>query len=286
MSLTDSTWTPSSWRGRTAAQQPEWPDTDALAAVRDRLHDLPPLVFAGEARALLAALGEVSEGRAFLLQAGDCVESFHDVSAPAIRERLKVMLQMSAVLTYAATLPVVRVGRIAGQFAKPRTSPTEVVNGVEIPSFRGHIVHSEQPTAEARVPDPERLVQGYYQSASTLNLLRAFTNRSFGVELSPDDAIAMRGLARDHYPTNAQVAVGIGSLIESLLPHYVEKFRHSPRDVREIRMDAGIRLWLLSALALRRASPRSLSLAAKAFTTSPTSLGGFIAKIGGRLTQR
>jgi 3-deoxy-7-phosphoheptulonate synthase len=171
MTLTDSTWTPSSWRERTAAQQPEWPDRDALGAVRDRLHDLPPLVFAGEARALLAALGEVSEGRAFLLQAGDCVESFHDVSAPAIRERLKVMLQMSAVLTYAATLPVVRVGRIAGQFAKPRTSSTEVVNGVEIPSFRGHIVHSEEPTAEARVPDPERLVHGYYQSASTLNLL-------------------------------------------------------------------------------------------------------------------
>jgi 3-deoxy-7-phosphoheptulonate synthase len=140
---------------------------------------LPPLVFAGEARALLAALGEVSEGRAFLLQAGDCVESFHDVSAPAIRERLKVMLQMSAVLTYAATLPVVRVGRIAGQFAKPRTSPTEVVNGVEIPTFRGHIVHSEQPTAEARVPDPERLVHGYYQSVSTLNLLRAFTKGGF-----------------------------------------------------------------------------------------------------------
>jgi 3-deoxy-7-phosphoheptulonate synthase len=179
MSLTDSTWTPSSWRGHAAGQQPDWPDPDALAAVRERLQRLPPLVFAGEARALLDALGEVCEGRAFLLQAGDCVESFHDVSAPAIRERLKVLLQMSAVLTYAATLPVVRVGRIAGQFAKPRSSPTEVIDGVELPSFRGHIVHSDEPTPEARVPDPERLVQGYYQSVSTLNLLRAFTKGGF-----------------------------------------------------------------------------------------------------------
>jgi 3-deoxy-7-phosphoheptulonate synthase len=172
-------WTPSSWRSFTARQQPEWPDADALTAVLERLHGLPPLVFAGEARALLAALGEVCEGRAFLLQAGECVESFRDVSAPAIRERLKVLLQMSAVLTYGAMLPVVKVGRLAGQFAKPRTEPTEVVGGVEIPSFRGHVVHSDEPTAEARTPDPERLVQGYYQAASTLNLLRAFTKGGF-----------------------------------------------------------------------------------------------------------
>ena len=175
----ESTWSPSSWRGLPVSQQPEWPDPAALEAARERLRSLPPLVFAGEARALLAALGEVCEGRAFLLQAGDCVESFRDVSAPAIRERLKVLLQMSAVFTYAATLPVVRVGRIAGQFAKPRSSPTEVVDGVELPSFRGHVVHSDQPTSEARVPDPERLVQGYYQAASTLNLLRAFTKGGF-----------------------------------------------------------------------------------------------------------
>ena len=147
--------------------------------MRERLSGLPPLVFAGEARALLAALGEVCEGRAFLLQAGDCVESFRDVSAPAIREKLKVLLQMSAVLTYGATLPVVRVGRIAGQFAKPRSGPTEIVDGVEIPSFRGHVVHSDEATAEARVPDPERMIQGYYQAASTLNLLRAFTKGGF-----------------------------------------------------------------------------------------------------------
>jgi 3-deoxy-7-phosphoheptulonate synthase len=179
VAITDSTWTPSSWRELPAAQQPEWPDQAALDAVRERLHGLPPLVFAGEARALLAALGEVCEGRAFLLQAGDCVESFRDVSAPAIREKLKVLLQMSAVLTYGATLPVVKVGRIAGQFAKPRTHATEVVDGVELPSFRGHVVHSDEPTPKARIPDPERLVQGYYQAASTLNLLRAFTKGGF-----------------------------------------------------------------------------------------------------------
>ena len=179
MTISESTWTPSSWRSFPAGQQPEWPDQDALAAARDRLRALPPLVFAGEARALLAALGEVCEGRAFLLQAGDCVESFREISAPGIREKLKVLLQMSAVLTYGATLPVVRVGRIAGQFAKPRTSATEVVDGVELPSFRGHVVHSDAPTAEARVPDPERLVHGYYQAASTLNLLRAFTKGGF-----------------------------------------------------------------------------------------------------------
>ena len=179
MAITKSTWTPSSWRTLPAGQQPEWPDLAALAAVRERLRALPPLVFAGEARALLAALGEVSEGRAFLLQAGDCVESFRDVSAPAIRERLKVLLQMSAVLTYGATLPVVKLGRIAGQFAKPRSEPTEIVDGVELPSFRGHVVHSDEPTPEARVPDPERLVQGYYQATSTLNLLRAFTKGGF-----------------------------------------------------------------------------------------------------------
>ena len=179
MAVTASNWTPASWRSLPARQQPDWPDEDALAAVRERLSGLPPLVFAGEARALLASLEAVCAGRAFLLQAGDCVESFRDVSAPAIREKLKVLLQMSAVLTYGATLPVVKVGRIAGQFAKPRSAPTEVVNGVEIPSFRGHVVHSDEPTPEARTPDPERLIQGYYQAASTLNLLRAFAKGGF-----------------------------------------------------------------------------------------------------------
>ena len=179
MAVGEQTWVPSSWYGLPAGQQPDWPDSGALDAVRERLRALPPLVFAGEARALLAGLGEVCEGRAFVLQAGDCAESFRDVSAPAIREKLKVLLQMSAVLTYGATLPVMKVGRIAGQFAKPRSERTEVVDGVELPTFRGHIVHSDEPTPEARTPDPERMIQGYYQAVSTLNLVRAFTKGGF-----------------------------------------------------------------------------------------------------------
>jgi 3-deoxy-7-phosphoheptulonate synthase len=179
MAVTESTWAPDSWRRFNAGQQPEWPSAQAVSAVRERLHQLPPLVFAGEARNLLASLAEVAEGRAFLLQAGDCVESFREVSAIGIREKLKVLLQMSAVLTYGATLPVVKVGRIAGQFAKPRSAVSEVVDGVELPSFRGHVVHSDEATVEARVPDPERMLQGYYQAASTLNLLRAFTKGGF-----------------------------------------------------------------------------------------------------------
>jgi len=179
MAVTESTWAPDSWRSLSAGQQPGWPDAAAVIAVRERLRQLPPLVFAGEARNLLAALGEVAEGRAFLLQAGDCVESFREVSAIGIREKLKVLLQMSAVLTYGATLPVVKVGRIAGQFAKPRSAPTETIDGVEVPSFRGHVVHSDEASEAARVPDPERMLQGYYQAASTLNLLRAFTKGGF-----------------------------------------------------------------------------------------------------------
>jgi 3-deoxy-7-phosphoheptulonate synthase len=179
MAITEPSWAPATWRSVRAVQQPAWPDAAALDAAREHLRAVPPLVFAGEARSLLASLGEVAEGRAFLLQAGDCVESFRDHSAPAIREKLKVLLQMSAVLTFGATLPVVKVARIAGQFAKPRSSDTELVNGVELPSFRGHTVHSDDPTAEARVPDPARMVQGYYQAASTLNLVRAFTKGGF-----------------------------------------------------------------------------------------------------------
>jgi 3-deoxy-7-phosphoheptulonate synthase len=179
MTVGDTTWTPASWRSHPALQQPEWPDAAALETARERLGRLPPLVFAGEARALQRALGEAAEGRAFLLQAGDCAESFNDISAVVIRERLKVLLQMSAVLTYGATLPVVKVGRLAGQFAKPRSSPVERVGGVELPSFRGHAVHSDEPTVAARTPNPQRLVDAYYQAVSTLNLLRAFTKGGF-----------------------------------------------------------------------------------------------------------
>jgi len=143
------------------------------------LAGVPPLVFAGEARRLTGALAEVAEGRAFLLQAGDCAESFTDFSADSIRDKLKVILQMAVVLTYGAGVPVVKVGRIAGQFAKPRTSATERVGDVELESFRGHMVNDDAPHAEGRVPDPRRLVTAYHQSASTLNLLRAFTKGGF-----------------------------------------------------------------------------------------------------------
>ncbi|MHB8670529.1 MAG: class II 3-deoxy-7-phosphoheptulonate synthase [Acidimicrobiales bacterium] len=174
-----SHWTPSSWRDRPAVQQPEWPDEAALEAVLKRISGLPPLVFAGEARSLTAALSQVAAGRAFLLQAGDCAESFEGFSADSIRDKLKVILQMAIVLTYGSGVPVVKVGRIAGQFAKPRSSPTERVGELTLPSFRGHMVHDDAATPEGRVPDPERLLAAYHQSVSTLNLLRAFTKGGF-----------------------------------------------------------------------------------------------------------
>src|SRR5258708_7424329 len=189
MAVFDSTWSPSSWREREALQQPEWPNDARLEAVKRKLHALPPLVFAGEARQLQAALGEVAAGRAFLLQAGDCAESFRDYtrltetgaahSAVAIRERLKILLQMAAVLTYGAALPVLKVGRIAGQFVKPRSSPVEQTPDGEIPVFRGHMIHDDAANALARVADPDRMLEGYNLSTATLNLVRAFTKGGF-----------------------------------------------------------------------------------------------------------
>ncbi len=173
------TWSPDSWRGFPAAQQPEWPDEGALDQALKQIGGYPPLVFAGEARSLQTSLGHVAAGNAFLLQAGDCAESFEEFSAVNIREKLRVILQMAVVMTYTLGVPVVKVGRIAGQFAKPRSSPTERVGDEELPSFRGHIVNDPSPTWAARVPDAERLVQAYHQSASTLNLLRAFTKGGF-----------------------------------------------------------------------------------------------------------
>ena len=171
-------WTPRTWRGLPADQQPDWPDELALAAVLARLEALPPLVFAGEVRDLTDRLAQVSRGEAFLLQAGDCAESF-EFSADSIRDKLKVILQMAVVLTYGAGVPVVKMGRIAGQFAKPRSSPTETVGDQILPAFRGHMVNDDAPTAAARVADPERLLQAYHQSAATMNLLRAFTKGGF-----------------------------------------------------------------------------------------------------------
>jgi 3-deoxy-7-phosphoheptulonate synthase len=178
MAMQDS-WTPSRWRHLPAEQQPDWPDPHALEQTLKALSSMPPLVFAGEARNLERALSEVAAGRAFLLQAGDCAESFHDFSADSIRDKLKVILQMAVVLTYGAGVPVVKLGRIAGQFAKPRSSPTELVDGRSLPSFRGHVVNDDAPTEAARTPDPARMLAAYHQSAATLNLLRAFTKGGF-----------------------------------------------------------------------------------------------------------
>ncbi len=172
-------WSPDSWRTKTALQQPNWPDAEDYESVLKQLRGFPPLVFAGESRRLTAELGRVSEGRAFLLQAGDCAESFESFSADSIRERLKVILQMAVVLTYSAGVPVVKLGRIAGQFAKPRSADTETIDGVELPSFRGHLINDVAFTAKARIPVPARMIEAYHQSASTLNLLRAFTTGGF-----------------------------------------------------------------------------------------------------------
>ena len=174
-----SNWTPSSWQALPAMQQPEWPDPAELERVLKQVASLPPLVFAGEARNLTTQLGRAARGEAFLLQAGDCAESFDEFSADAIRDKLKIILQMAVVLTYSSGVPAIKVGRIAGQFAKPRSSPTETVDGVELPSFRGHLVNSPVFSAAARTPDPERLLAAYHQSAATLNLLRAFTQGGF-----------------------------------------------------------------------------------------------------------
>jgi 3-deoxy-7-phosphoheptulonate synthase len=175
----NNNWTPSSWQTFPAVQQPQWPDNGALDSALKQISAFPPLVFAGEARSLQTALGQVASGNAFLLQAGDCAESFEEFSAVNIREKLRVILQMAVMLTYSMGVPVVKVGRIAGQFAKPRSNNTETVNGVELPVFRGHMVNGPDAHAEARIPNPDRLVQAYHQAASTLNLVRAFTKGGF-----------------------------------------------------------------------------------------------------------
>ena len=172
-------WAPDSWRAKPVLQIPAYPDAKALADVEAQLATFPPLVFAGEARNLKKALARVAAGEAFLLQGGDCSESFAEHGANNIRDFFRVFLQMAVVLTYAGALPVVKVGRIAGQFAKPRSSPTEKVDGVELPSYRGDIVNDIAFTAEARTPDPQRQLMAYRQSAATLNLLRAFATGGY-----------------------------------------------------------------------------------------------------------
>ncbi|MEE3073604.1 MAG: 3-deoxy-7-phosphoheptulonate synthase class II, partial [Actinomycetota bacterium] len=174
-----SNWNPNSWTNFAADQQPDWPDDNELNAVLKEISELPPLVFAGEARTLKSKLARVCNGEALLLQAGDCAESFSALSANSIRDKLKVILQMAVALTYSTGLPVVKVGRIAGQFAKPRSSPTETKDDLELPSFRGHIVNDTDFNAGARTANPKRLLMAYNQSSATLNLLRAFTSGGF-----------------------------------------------------------------------------------------------------------
>jgi 3-deoxy-7-phosphoheptulonate synthase len=172
-------WTPENWKGKTALQQPEYPDPKAVDAVVERLKNYPPLVFAGEARRLKAALAKVSQGQAFLLQGGDCAESFAEFHPNNIRDTFRVLLQMAIVLTFGASTPVVKVGRMAGQFAKPRSEPNETLNGQSLPSYKGDIINGIEFEAKARIPDPERMVQAYNQSAATLNLLRAFAQGGY-----------------------------------------------------------------------------------------------------------
>jgi 3-deoxy-7-phosphoheptulonate synthase len=174
-----TTWTPDSWRSRPIRQVPAYPDPAKLAAVEDRLRRYPPLVFAGEVRRLKAALARAADGRAFVLQGGDCAESFQDFTANIIRDTFRVLLQMSVVLTFGASLPVVKLGRMAGQFAKPRSSETETQDGETLPVYRGDIINGAAFTPEARVPDPVRMETGYFQSAGTLNLLRAFATGGY-----------------------------------------------------------------------------------------------------------
>src|SRR6201985_1909035 len=168
-------WTPASWRAKPAKHIPsDYPDAGALDRGEDTLRSMPPLVFAGEARRLKELLGQVAEGRAFLLQGGDCAESFKEFSADNIRDLFRLILQMAVILTFAGGKPVVKVGRMAGQFAKPRSAPTETIDGVTLPSYRGDNINGMEFDADVRRPGPERLLKAYAQSAATLNLLRGF----------------------------------------------------------------------------------------------------------------
>ncbi len=174
-----SSWSPESWRAHPCVQMPDYPDAAKLAEVEDRLATFPPLVFAGEARELTQRLAGVARGEAFLLQGGDCAESFAEHGPDTIRDFFRVMLQMAVVLTFAGSCPVVKLGRVAGQFAKPRSEPVEVQGDVELPSYRGDIINGIDFTEAARAPDPQRMLMAYRQSAATLNLLRALAHGGY-----------------------------------------------------------------------------------------------------------
>src|SRR5450432_3145974 len=177
--MAETNWSPESWRGRPIEQAPAYADAGALADVERQLAGYPPLVFAGEARKLKAALAKVAAGDAFLLQGGDCAESFAEHSADNIRDSFRVFLQMAVVMTFAAASPIIKVGRVAGQFAKPRSSDDETLDGITLPSYRGDIVNDIAFTEAARIPDPRRQLEAYRQSAATLNLLRAFATGGY-----------------------------------------------------------------------------------------------------------
>lgn len=179
MQIEETEWNPSRWRGFPIKQLPEWPDKEKLKNVLKEISSLPALVFAGETRSLRKDLEEAAEGKAFLLQAGDCSEDFSGCNGPRVHNLLRVILQMSVILSYAGGKKVIKVGRIAGQYAKPRSSDTETINGVSIASYKGDMVNSAEPKRESRIPNPERILEGYFRSASTLNLLRAFTSGGY-----------------------------------------------------------------------------------------------------------
>jgi len=172
-------WSPDSWRSKPVAQMPHYPDEAELAAVLERIRRYPPLVFAGEARRLRGALAAAAEGRAFVLQGGDCAEAFAELTANVIRDSFRVLLQMAVVLTYGGQVPVVKIGRMAGQFAKPRSADTETIDGITLPAYRGDNINGAEFTAEARIPDPARMERGYFHAASSLNLLRAFAQGGY-----------------------------------------------------------------------------------------------------------
>ncbi len=203
----NNTWTPSSWRKKPIKQAPMYPDAEMLKQVEQTLAGYPPLVFAGEARSLKNKLAKVCEGKAFLLQGGDCAESFNEFKANTIRDNFRIILQMSIILTFGGKLPVVKVGRMAGQFAKPRSNDNEIRDGVTLPAYRGDIINGFDFTKESRIPDPRRMERAYVQSAATLNLLRAFSQGGFAdlhqVHRWNLDFVKKNPKANEHYETIA-----------------------------------------------------------------------------------
>lgn len=225
-----SEWRPDSWRNKPIVQVPSYPDQSEVKAVEQELSSYPPLVFAGEARNLKSQLGDVAQGKAFLLQGGDCAESFAEFHPNNIRDTFRVLLQMAVVLTFAASCPVVKVGRLAGQFAKPRSSDVEVKDGVELPSYRGDIINGIDFEADARVPDPRRMLRGYSQAAATLNLLRAFAQGGYANLMSVHkwnlDFVTQSG-AGERYQ---ELADRIGEALS-----FMEACGINPADVRQLQ---------------------------------------------------